>query len=116
MILSSFKKMMGAPMKINNLSPREIAEAMARNEIILVDVRESDEVAQARIAGSLLHPLSSFDPSKLPAGDGKKLVFFCAGGVRSQKALDLCQKSGLPHDSHMAGGIRAWVNAGLPTV
>jgi len=43
-------------------------------------------------------------------------VFYCMMGGRSAKAVEVCQKMGLPHDSHMGGGIGAWRMHGLPIV
>lgn len=92
-------------------------EAFARHEageIALVDVREAHEWAGARIPGATLSPLSSLaaDAANLPAD--KPVVFYCAGGVRSAKAVALVQSLGVAVDTHVGGGIAAWANAGLP--
>jgi rhodanese-related sulfurtransferase len=88
---------------------------MQAGEILLVDVREPAETAIERIPGAVLAPLSSFDPDDLPDPGERVLVFFCASGIRSVKASELAQAAGLPHDAHLAGGIKAWKAAGLPT-
>jgi rhodanese-related sulfurtransferase len=31
------------------------------------------------------------------------------------KASEIAQAAGLPYDSHLAGGIKGWKAAGLPT-
>lgn len=101
---------------MKNLSPAEVHDLLAAGKIALVDVRENGEHEGERIAGAILCPLSSFDPAKLPDTGGKPVVFHCAGGVRSARAVDACQHAGLPHDAHMAGGLSAWKAAGLPTI
>jgi rhodanese-related sulfurtransferase len=101
---------------MKNYAPQEVKALLDEGKIALIDVREPDEYAAERIAGSIPFPLSAFDPAKLPNTNGKVVVFHCAGGVRSARAVDACQKAGLAHDAHLAGGLSAWKSAGLPTV
>jgi rhodanese-related sulfurtransferase len=103
-------------MTMRNLSPQDIAAQLRAESIVLIDVREPDEYAAERIHGTLLFPLSTFDPHALPNTGGKPVVFQCGSGVRSAKAIAKCQAAGLPHDSHMEGGIQAWKAARLPTI
>lgn len=99
-------------MAIRDLTPDEVAGALARGEVLLVDVREPHELAMARIPEAVNVPLSSFDPDAIPDPAGRKVVFLCAGGVRSAQALAIAQSCGKPYDSHVAGGIKAWAMAG----
>lgn len=116
MIGALLKLFKGSGATMRNLSPAEIHDMLARGEIALIDVRERGEYDAERIAGAVLFPLSTFDPSKLPDTKGKTVVFHCAGGVRSARAVSACQQAGLPHDAHMAGGLAAWKAMGLPTI
>src|ERR1700730_9816813 len=100
---------------VRDLEPEEGARGMQAAEILLVDVREPAETALERIPGAVLAPLSSFDPDDLPDPGGRALVFSCASGIRSVKASEIAQAAGLPHDAHLAGGIKAWKAGGLPT-
>lgn len=101
-------------MSLNNLTPREIADLLEKNAIVLVDVREPDEFASGHIKGAHLMPLSAFNVQSLPESGGRPIVFQCRSGGRSAKAVALCQRAGLSIDSHMQGGILCWVAAGLP--
>jgi rhodanese-related sulfurtransferase len=100
---------------VRNLTPEEVARGVDAGEILLVDVREPNETAIERIPGAILMPLSRFDPGDLPDPQGRALVFSCASGVRSIRAAEIAQAAGLPHNAHLAGGIKAWKAAGLPT-
>jgi rhodanese-related sulfurtransferase len=100
---------------IRDLTPEEVAEGLAANQIVLVDVREPNETALERIPGSLLAPLSTFDPTELPDPAGRTVVFSCRSGNRSVKAAEMAQAAGLPYDAHLAGGIIAWKAAGFAT-
>lgn len=101
-------------MSIKNLEPAEVAELLKAGTICLIDVREADEYAAAHIKGAVLYPLSRFDPKSLPDSGGKPVVFHCGIGGRSAKAVAACQAAGLAIDSHLRGGIKAWIAAGLP--
>jgi rhodanese-related sulfurtransferase len=94
------------------LEPAEVSARMARGEIVLVDVREPNEIAAERIPGSVAMALSRFDPKALPKGE---VVLTCLSGKRSALALAQCRKAGVAVSAHMRGGLTAWKAAGLPT-
>ena len=83
---------------------------------MLVDVRETSEYEQEHIRGSMLVPLSVFDPDLFPRITGKKLVIHCAVGKRSAAAIKQLLKAGYePPAINLEGGIKAWKDAGLTT-
>ena len=98
---------------ITHLSPAEVRQGLADGSILLVDVREANEIQAERIPGATAFPLSAFDPSALPAAEGKRIVFSCRSGQRSQQAVAYAQKAGLPYEEHMKGGIIGWREAGF---
>ncbi len=97
-----------------NYAPQELNELVQQDSVFLVDVREAHEYATGHIADAVLFPLSTFDPAQLPDAQGKPIVFYCAGGVRSMHAITYCAQAGLEHNAHLAGGIKAWAIHGLP--
>lgn len=99
-----------------NLAPADVARQLAERAIVLIDVREPDEVARERIHGALFHPLSTFDPGALPDSGPRKIVLQCGSGMRSAKALAACHAAGVEVAGHLAGGLKAWKEAGLPVV
>ena len=68
-----------------------------------------------RYPEAFLLPLSMFDPHAIPDPAGRAVVFACRSGNRSVTASLAAQAAGLPYDAHLAGGIKAWKAAGLPT-
>ena len=102
-------------MPVIDLSPQAVAEALQAGEILLVDVREPYEFDAERIKGSISLPLSAIDPAAVPQAEGKTVVLSCAGGVRSARAAEYLQATGLDVKHHLAGGLYAWKLAGLPT-
>lgn len=104
------------PPAIENLSPNQVAALLAAGEILLIDVREPNEYATQRIAGALLYPLSTFDASVLPPDQPRRIVFQCGSGKRSATAAAARIKAGAHRAAHLAGGIAAWTDAGLPVI
>lgn len=101
-------------MSAKEISPAEAFERAKKGELRLVDVREANEWMQAHVSGAMHAPLSML-AERLPRfPSDKPIVFYCLSGARSAQAVALCRKLGLPHDTHMAGGIKGWMAAGLP--
>jgi rhodanese-related sulfurtransferase len=100
---------------VTDLQPDEVAEGMAAGRVLLVDVREPNEIQMESFPDAVVAPLSQFDPAQLPDPQGKQVVFACRSGKRSVTASLAAQAHGLAYDAHLAGGILAWKAAGLPT-
>ncbi len=103
---------MQADISVRDVSPAELGAMLLAGSVVLVDVREPAEFAAEHISGALSHPLSAFDAADLPAAE---LVFQCGSGKRSLTAVQRAAAAGLPHRAHLAGGIAAWKQAGMPT-
>lgn len=85
------------------------------DQVTLVDVREPAEHAGEKIAGSILVPLSNFDPQKIP-NTGKQLILQCQTGNRSAQAAQKLFAAGYSEVTHLEGGLNAWKQAKLPTI
>lgn len=100
---------------VHDLMPQDVAKGLAEGRMLLIDVREPNEVAVERYPGATVLPLSMFDPADIPDPQGRQVVFACRSGRRSVTASQAAQAAGLPYDAHLAGGLLAWKDAGLPT-
>jgi rhodanese-related sulfurtransferase len=100
---------------VQDLYPDEVAKGIAEGRVLLVDVREPNETEVERYPEAVYMPLSEFDPSALPDPGGRQVVFACRSGNRSVTASLAAQTAGLPYKAHLAGGIKGWKEAGLPT-
>jgi rhodanese-related sulfurtransferase len=103
--------------KIQMIDPATVRRWVEAGEVLLIDVRERDEFAAERIAGSINMPLSSFDPALVPVPEsGKRLVIHCRSGVRCGTASGYLAQAGYGGDIHrMQGGILGWKAVGGPT-
>ena len=92
----------------------ELAQMLRDGTALVVDVREPEEFADGHVPGAVNLPLSSFDPAAVPHPAGRTVVLNCLGGKRSGMALDQCAVARSAIDTHLAGGFKAWADAGLP--
>jgi rhodanese-related sulfurtransferase len=96
------------------VDPKDIKEWLDQDQAVLIDVREHSELAQFAIPGAVHNPMSEFDFEAVPTNSEKKLVFFCAHGVRSRQVGQyLLQENRISVAYNMAGGVAAWIQAGL---
>jgi rhodanese-related sulfurtransferase len=107
-------KAMALPPRVTHLDLATVRAGLADGSMLIIDVREPHEYAAGRIPGAVLLPLSQFDPARIPQGAGKRVVFSCAAGVRSQHALAMVQAAGLGLTEHYLGGFKEWYGAGEP--
>jgi len=83
----------------------------------LLDVREPDEHAAARIAGATLIPLGELAARAGEIPRTERIIVHCKLGGRSAKAVTLLREMGYSDVWNMAGGITAWsreVDAAVP--
>jgi rhodanese-related sulfurtransferase len=105
----------GGDSRVHDLTPQDVARGLKDGRMLLVDVREPNEIAVESFPDAVVLPLSSFDPADIPDPQGRQVVFACRSGRRSVTASLAAQDRGLPYNAHMAGGILAWKAAGFDT-
>jgi rhodanese-related sulfurtransferase len=76
----------------------------------LLDCREPDEVATAKIEGSLHSPMRETPArlTELPDDKGERIVVHCHHGGRSLRVTQFLRQQGFENAQNMAGGIDAW--------
>lgn len=98
------------------LSAAEVAARIKSGKAVLVDIREPGEVAQERIAGSVVKPLSAFAAADLDVQPGREVIYMCRSGART--GMNCAQLAAcIPGEAFVLdGGLNAWKAEGLPTV
>jgi adenylyltransferase/sulfurtransferase len=77
---------------------------------VILDVREPQEAAICRIAGSRLIPLGEL-PRRLDELDrSSHIVVHCKSGGRSAAAVRMLEDAGFAHAANLSGGILQWIN------
>jgi rhodanese-related sulfurtransferase len=74
---------------------------------LLIDVREPNEHAYARIAGSQLIPLATLPRRLAELPRDAHIVVYCHHGVRSAYAVELLRTAGIIA-RNLTGGIDRW--------
>jgi molybdopterin/thiamine biosynthesis adenylyltransferase len=88
----------------------------AKEDYVLVDVREKDETRQGFIPGAVMLPRGFLEmqaEQKLPDKDAK-IVAYCAGGVRSAFAAKVLQDMGYRHVESANPGFVRWKDMRYP--
>lgn len=114
-----------AKARIQNLSPAQVQAELDRGGVVLIDLREINELAENGIIPGSVHaprgmlefyadPTSpyyraEFDPNR-------RIILACASGGRSALAADRLQQMGYRNVAHLDGGLRAWKEHGFPAV
>lgn len=95
------------------LTPERVAELLGDGKVELIDVREPYERNAGFIEGSRHIELERLASAAEALPRDRPVVFQCRLGARSGLATQAFRASGF--DAYnLAGGIQAWVDAGLP--
>lgn len=101
---------------LEHWTPEDVAGALARREIVLIDVRTPAEYMMEHVRGALLAPMAGFDAAAMPDEGSKRIVFHCGSGIRSRKMAEAWLEAGHDRAAHLEGGFGAWKAAKLPYV
>ena len=87
------------------------------DDIQIIDVREDNEVAVARIPNSVHIPLGQVVNRMSEIDPNRETVVHCKMGGRSARAIDALKRAGFKGNLvNLKGGIIAWSNEVDPTV
>jgi len=99
-----------------------VAETQARMkqdpDVKLIDVREDHEWEAAHAAGAihLGKGIIERDVENTIPDKSTEMILYCGGGYRSVLAADVLQRMGYTNVFSMAGGWKAWQEAGQPQI
>ena len=103
--------------RVREISVEEVrGDTDSSVDFVLVDVREDSEWNASPATGAIHLGKGIIErdiETVIPEAD-KKIVLYCGGGYRSALAADALQKMGYKSVFSLAGGWRAWKDAGMP--
>ncbi|MBX3298853.1 MAG: rhodanese-like domain-containing protein [Acidobacteria bacterium] len=89
----------------------------AGDDIQIIDVREPDEYAFAKIEGSKLIPLGEVVARMNEIDTTRETVMQCKSGGRSGRAIEALEAAGFTGSlANLVGGITAWSNDVDPSI
>ena len=101
---------------LDTWTPKEVADAYEKGEIVLIDVRTPAEYMFEHVDGAMLAPMSFLKVRNIPGNETRPVVFYCGSGVRSKRIAMMCLEGGFDAIAHMEGGFGAWKANKLPYV
>ena len=97
---------------MQEISATELKQRLdAGEDIQIIDVRQPDEYAFAKIEGTKLIPLGEVISRMDEIDESRETVVHCKMGGRSAKAIEALQRAGFKGSLiNLRGGITAWSN------
>jgi len=113
--------------RVREVLPWDLLDRLTRSPaLLLLDVREPAEFAQAHIAGSINVPRGLLEAAcdwgyddtvpELAGARGRPVVVVCRSGNRSVLAADLMQSMGFADVVSLKTGVRGWNDFEQPLV
>ncbi len=105
-----------AKARIREVTVADAIKAVNGGDARLIDVREDHEWNESRARGAehLSKGIIERDIETVAPDKDAELILYCGGGYRGALAADSLQKMGYTNVASMAGGWRAWLEAGAP--
>ncbi len=102
---------------MNEISVAELKRRRdAGEDLVLLDVREPDEIETASIAGATYIRMAEIPQRYGELPHDKPVVVMCHGGGRSSRATQFLEANGYANAVNLAGGIDAWSEQIDPTI
>ncbi|MDO4997245.1 MAG: rhodanese-like domain-containing protein [Neisseria sp.] len=96
-------------MTIPQLNPKQVQQLLTeRDDVVLLDVREDDEVALCSLPNHVHIPMNLIPLRHNELPDDKLIIVYCHHGMRSLQTAMFLQHVGFDDVTNLQGGIEAW--------
>ncbi|MBA2328712.1 MAG: rhodanese-like domain-containing protein [Bacteroidota bacterium] len=98
---------------MKNITAEELKEKIDKGEkIILIDVREPHEYAEANMGGKLfpLNKIQTMQVEDIENLKEEEIIIHCRSGHRSMMACHVLDQLGFTNTKNLTGGIEEWQN------
>ncbi|MDB4869504.1 MAG: sulfurtransferase [Gemmatimonadales bacterium] len=105
-----------AKSRVREVSVEETRRKLETGKAQVIDVREESEWAAGHVRGAehLGKGVIERDIEARVPDKNAEIILYCGGGFRAALSADSLQKMGYRNVTSMAGGWRAWQEAGGP--
>jgi rhodanese-related sulfurtransferase len=102
---------------ITEILPQKARQQAERGDAVLIDVREDDDWREDHAKGAkhLNRGVIESEIEEQVPDLKTPIICYCGGGSRSALVAESLQKMGYENVRSLAGGFRAWKEAGLPS-
>lgn len=114
--MASFDELLAAARAgVAEIDPVSLVRRLQDDDVVLLDVREPDEVANGLIEGALKIPRGVLETNvgTLVPDRSASVVAYCASGVRSVFAAQTLAALGYQDVASLAGGFDRWKSEGM---
>lgn len=103
--------------EVKHVKSKEAAAIVAKDDVVVLDVRTPDEFSEGHIDGA--KNIDFLDDAKFKAeaaklDKSKTYLVHCQAGGRSSKSLKVLQELGIKNLIHLDDGFGGWKDADLP--
>ena len=116
--VNRFQKLVAEAKKhITEIPPADAQQQVERGDAVLIDVREDEDWRDDHAKGAkhLTRGTLELEIEEQVPDLKTPIICYCGGGSRSALAAESLQKMGYENVRSLAGGFRAWKEAGLPS-
>ncbi|SDN36255.1 Rhodanese-related sulfurtransferase [Fictibacillus solisalsi] len=92
---------------MKEITTKEVESLLKKDNIHVIDVRETEDVKAGKIPGALNIPLGLLEFRMLELDKAKEYIMVCRSGGRSFKASQMLESHGFKV-INMASGMHAW--------
>jgi len=106
-----------AKKQITEISPADAQKQTELGDAVLIDVRQDDDWREDHAKGAkhLSRGVIELEIEEQVPDLKTPIICYCGGGSRSALVAESLQKMGYENIRSLAGGFRAWKDAGLPS-
>ena len=100
------------------VTPAQAVQLINKEDALILDIREDNELAQGSIRGSKHYALSVLKQrlDELKQYADKPVIAYCKMGNRSNEACNILRQNNFTNVVSLKGGIEAWKTENLPVV
>ncbi len=101
-----------------SISPAEAVQLINKEDALVLDIREDNELAQGSIRGAKHLALSVLKQRVEDIQDHieKPVITYCKAGNRSECACEILKKNKFLNVMSLKGGLEGWKTANLPVI
>ena len=100
------------------VTPAQAVQLINKEDALILDIREDNELVQGSIRGSKHYALSVLKQrlDELKQYADKPVIAYCKMGNRSNEACNILRQNNFTNVVSLKGGIEAWKTENLPVV
>jgi rhodanese-related sulfurtransferase len=118
LLTAAEKTLSTMPADFYQVDPAGAQQQIENAKPLIIDVRETAELAKGRIAGSTNIPIRDLPKmtTKLPESKTAPILVYCQVGYRGGIGMAVLRMWGYTNVRNIRGGLDGWEKAGLPVV